>query len=83
MVILCQMMTQLPLPKEAHPQFSVHVCCGQTVGWIKMPLGREVGLGPGDIVLDGGPSCPLQRGTAPHFSAYVYCGQTIAHLSYC
>jgi len=22
-------------------------------GWIKMPLGTEVGLGPGDIVLDG------------------------------
>jgi len=28
------------------------VYCGQTVGWIKMPLGTEVGLGPGDIVLD-------------------------------
>jgi len=23
------------------------------VGWIKMPLGRDVGLGPGHIVLDG------------------------------
>jgi len=20
------------------PQFSAHVCCGQTAGWIKMPL---------------------------------------------
>ena len=27
--------------------------CGQMVGWIKMPLCTEVGLGPGDIVLDG------------------------------
>ena len=27
------------------------VYCGQTVGWIKMPLGTEVGIGPGDIVL--------------------------------
>jgi len=27
-----------------------HVYCGQTAGWIKMPLGTEVGLGPGDIV---------------------------------
>ena len=27
--------------------------CGQTVGWIKMPLGTEVGLGPSDILLDG------------------------------
>jgi len=26
------------------------VYCGQTAGRIKMPLGREVGLGPGDIV---------------------------------
>jgi len=28
---------------------------GQTAGWIKMPLGTEVGLDPGDIVLDGDP----------------------------
>ena len=27
------------------PQFSAHVYCGQTAGWIKMPLGTEVGLG--------------------------------------
>jgi len=26
------------------------VYCGQMVGWIKMPLGTEVGLSPGDIV---------------------------------
>jgi len=25
--------------------------CDQTVGWIKMKLGTEVGLGPGDFVL--------------------------------
>jgi len=31
------------------------VYCGQTVGWIKMKLGMEVGLGPGDIVFDGDP----------------------------
>jgi len=30
----------------------------QTVGWIKMPLGTEAGLGPGDIVLDGDPAPP-------------------------
>ena len=29
------------------------VYCGQTVEWIKMKLGKEVGLGPGHIVLDG------------------------------
>jgi len=38
-------------------------------GWIKMPLGREVGLSPSDIVLDGNPT-PL-----PKFSAHVCCGQ--------
>jgi len=31
----------------------MHVCYAQTTGWIKMRLGREVGLSPGDIVLDG------------------------------
>jgi len=57
---LCQMGsgTQLPSKKGAEPppQFSAHVCCGQTVGWIKMALGVEVGLGPGHIVLDGDPA---------------------------
>jgi len=59
--------TQLPSPKGHSPQFSVPVCCGQTAGWIKMPLGREVGLGPGDIVLDGNPVRLLQKGhSRPH-----------------
>jgi len=55
--------------------------CGQTVGWIKMPLGRELGLGPGDIVLDGDPAIP--KGHSPQFSAHVCCGQPVAHPSYC
>jgi len=38
--------------------------CGQTVGWIKTPLGTEAGLGPGDIVLDGDPVPTMERGTA-------------------
>jgi len=46
---------QAPSPPKGHslPQFSVHVCCGQTAAWIKMPHGREVGLGSGDTVLEG------------------------------
>jgi len=55
------MVTQLPLPKEAQghsPQFSAHGYCGQTAAWFKMVLGMEVGLGPGHIVLEGGPSSP-------------------------
>jgi len=39
-----------------------------------MPLGTEVGLGPGDIVLDGDPA--PRRDTAPQFSAHVRCSQT-------
>jgi len=39
------------------------VYCGRTVGWIKMPLGTEVGLGTGDIVLDGDLALPTERGT--------------------
>ena len=59
------------------------VYCGQTVTWIKMALGTEVGLNPGDIVLDGD-SATTERGTAaPHFSAHVYCGQTVVDLSNC
>jgi len=37
--------------------------CGQTVGWIKIPLGTEVGVGPGHIVLDGDTAPPTERGT--------------------
>jgi len=60
------------------PQFLAHVYCGQTAGFIKMPLGTmEVGIGPGHIVLDGDPApFPLKRGRAPQFSAHVFCGQT-------
>jgi len=58
--------TQLPHTKggTAALPFSVHVYCGQTVGWINMPLGKEVGLGPGHIVLDGDPA---PTAAPPHF----------------
>jgi len=35
------------------------VYCGQTVGWIKMKLGTEVGLGPRHTVLDGDRAPPI------------------------
>jgi len=31
-------------------------------GWMKMPLGVEVGLGPGNFVLDGDPAPLPQKG---------------------
>jgi len=44
------------------------VYCGQTVRWIKMLLGMEVVLGPGDIVLDEDLAPPTEMGiTAPTF----------------
>jgi len=53
-------------PSKGHsPQFSAHVCCGQTAGWIKTPLCTKVGLGPGHILFYGDPAHP-KRGTAPH-----------------
>ena len=53
--------------------------CSQTVEWIKMKLGTEVGLGPGHIVLDGYPApllSPLTKGHSPQFPVHVCCGQT-------
>jgi len=41
------------------------VYCGQTVRSIKMPLDTEVGLGPGDIVLDGDPAPPRKEAHQP------------------
>jgi len=49
-----------PHDGDPAPQFSAHVHCGQTAGWIKTALGTEVGLGLGHIVLDGNPS-PLPK----------------------
>jgi len=40
-------------PGDGAPQFSAHVYCDQTAGWIKRALGMELGLGPVHIVLDG------------------------------
>ena len=71
------------LKKEAEPgggapQFSAHVYCGQTAGWINMALVMEVGLGLVHIVLDTQYTAPLskRRDRDPQFSASLYCGQT-------
>ena len=45
-----------------------------------MPLGMEVGLGPGDFVLDWDPAPPSPKrgGLQFQFLAHAYCGQTMA-----
>ena len=73
--------TPLPFPKKGAepPPILAHVYCGQTDGWIKMALGREVGLGPGHIVLDEDPApLPKEGGGAPSpISTHFYCAQTV------
>jgi len=50
---------------------------------MKTPLGTEVDLGPGHIVLDGVPAL-RERGTAVPPSFRPMCVvATVAHLSYC
>jgi len=56
--------------------------CGQTAGWMKTPLGTEVELGAGHIVLDGFPAL-RGRGTAPLSFRPISVVATVAHLSYC
>ena len=56
-----------PLPPKAgeappSPPFSAHFYCGQTAACIKIPLGMELGLGPGDFVLDGNPVATSPKG---------------------
>ena len=62
---LCVRWGPSPLPTkgvEPPPQFSAHICCGQMAAWIKMSLGMEQGLGPGDFVVHGGPDPRLEWG---------------------
>ena len=78
----------------AAPHFSAHAYCDQTAGWIRIPLGTEVRLRPGDIVLDGDLAPPPRKGaqqpptfqptalacilTGPHFTHNPYCRLGIA-----
>ena len=52
-------------------QLSVCPVCnvGQTVGWIKMKLGMEIGLNPGHIVLDVDPAPPKHGTFLPIFGS--------------
>jgi len=58
------MLSDLCLSRPAC-NIGVHYC-GQTVGWIKMKLGTQVGLGPGHTVLDGDPAPLPQKGAEPY-----------------
>ena len=60
--------------------FVTLVYCGQTVGWIKIKLGFQVGLRPGHIVLAGDPANPPSKGGgAPNFRPMCR-GQTVGWI---
>ena len=65
-----------PAPQKGGtaPQFW-RMYCGQTVAWVKMKLGVQVGLGPGHSMSDGDPTPRPKRGTALQFSPHICCGQ--------
>jgi len=50
---------------HSNPYFSAHVYCGQTAGSIRIPLGTQVGLVPGHIVLDGDQAHPRKGAQQP------------------
>jgi len=52
------------------PHFLAHVYYDQTAGWIRIPLGTEVGLGPGDSVLDGDPPSHGKGHSTPQLFAH-------------
>jgi len=68
----CHLVRSCPLKGTQPSQFSVHVYCGQTAGWMNTPLGTEVDIGPDYIVLDGVPALRERGTTTPFF--HVYCG---------
>jgi len=73
-------------PEQGHTQYHPvfgHVHCGQTDGWMKTPLGTEVDLGPGHIVLvtNSAQLCAKLALQPPSFRP-VSIVATVAHLSY-
>jgi len=77
------------VPSEGYsPTFRPHVCCGQMAGWIKVSLGTEIDLEPGDIVLDGDHLPPPQKKMGhnrPYLSAHVLWpdGWTDQYVTWC
>ena len=74
-----------PAPSPSRElQFSAHFYCGQTAGCTKMPLGTEVDLAAGNILLDGVPALPERDTAAPApFFRPMSIVATVVHLGYC
>ena len=63
------------MPPKGHnsPHFSAHVYSGQTARWIEIPLGTDVSLSPGHILLDRDPAHPKKG----HSSRSTFCPMSI------
>ena len=75
------MWSQLP-QKKGTPTQPNFVYCGQMAGWMNTPLGTEVDLGPGHIVLDR-VAAPAKGAQQPPSFLPMSTVATVAHLSYC
>ena len=80
---LCVRWGSSPSPKMGQspfPNFRPISIVAKRLDVIKMPLGMEVGLSPGDFVRSGPSTLPKKGADPPQFSAHVYCGQTAAWI---
>jgi len=73
--------SQLPLKGEQPPVFGPCLLWPMA-GMMKTPLGTEVDLGPGHIVLNED-SAPPRKGTAAPSFRPMSIVATVTHLSYC
>jgi len=65
--------TQLPLKRSTAPALFGLCLLWQIAGWMKMPLGTEIGLGPGSHdVLDGIDLPPTKGAQQPPVLTHVY-----------
>ena len=78
---------QNPALPASDDSTATHVCYGQTAEWMKTPLGTEVDLGPGHIVLDGDPAPPRPakchgvKNQAHWYAAFIIIKQSLLVLS--
>ena len=74
--------TDIPTRRVASYTIVAKRLGGQTAGWMKTPLGTEVDLRAGHIVLDGFLGAPRKAHSIPSFRPMSIVA-TVAHLSYC
>jgi len=69
-----------PSTKGHSPPNFRPMSCDQTAAWIKIPLGTEAGLDPGQLCQMGTQLPPKKGHSLPQYSAHVCCGQTAGSI---